>query len=476
MTATVTVPTTGPVAIIDLGFVDVPYADTVEDERMPGLARGWGLLLCLGVVALLTAATPRPAPPRTVARIQLGIGDYALRGSTLYLLESALRQTSVTAVDAGNGQERWHYVPAGDLTFTDVHAAGPTVVLSSDSCGSGADGSTAAVDAATGDELWHRTGAPLGLTGDSPVEVVTEGAWFDRCGAMLGNGRPTTGLLTWRALDRRTGVARWTETLPRGTVIALDGSPGGIGYAALIDPADQLRVFDFATGRASPPVGGLVKRAERWFLATLGLVLVARWADTAPGAPTRLAVTAYDRRTLTRRWVAALPASRSASSDRDDAVQLRTCGPLVCVLTATGTVSLEPANGARRWIAPRAAFTAVPGGLLADYTVGAAGAVGHSRLIDVALTRVIVHDPLSGRRTAFLDGWRLLGTDPLRGRLLIGETLDDSTVLSWLTPAGVEPFAVVNGRYDNCQVSADRLACVTNVDDLWLLELRSPQF
>src|SRR5204862_7357781 len=109
-------------------------------------------------------------------------------------------------------------------------------------------------------------------------------------------GRATTGTLTWRALDRRTGVAQWTEAIPRGTVIALDSSPGGTGYAALIDPANQLRVFDFATGRASAAVSGLVKRAERWFLATLGLVLVARWTDTAPGAPTRLAVTAYDRR------------------------------------------------------------------------------------------------------------------------------------------------------------------------------------
>jgi PQQ-like domain len=471
---------TAPAVTIDLGFVDSPsYAAVAEDERAPGLARGWGLLLMLAAVALVTTAVPLPPPPRTVARIQLGIGDYALRGSTLYLLESALRSTTVTAVNAADGQERWRYSPAGDMTFTDVHAAGDTVVFSSDACTTGADGATAAVDAATGTELWHRTGAPLDLSGDGPLEVVTEGAWFDRCGAMLGNGRPTTGALTWRGLDRRTGAARWTRTIPRGTVIALDRSPDGSAYAALVDPADRLSVVDLAAGRASAPVAGPVTRSEQWLLATLGLVLFARWAPVAgpaPGAPTRLAVTALDRRTLAPRWVTSVPAGRSPSSDRDDSVQLSTCGPLVCVLTATGTVALDARTGVQRWTAPRAGFTAVPGGLLADYTVGAVGTTAPVRLTDLALTRVIVHDPMTGRRTAFLDGWRLLGADPARNRLMIGETLADSTVLTWLTPAGLEPFAVVAGRYDNCQISADRLACVTNVDDLWLLELRSSQF
>jgi hypothetical protein len=140
------------------------------------------------------------------------------------------------------------------------------------------------------------------------------------------------------------------------------------------------------------------------------------------------------------------------------------------------TLGLDPGTGVQRWTAPRAGFTAVPGGLLADYTIGAAGAAGRARLTSIALNRVIVHDPVTGRRTALLDGWRLLGVDSLRNRLMIGETLDDSTVLTWLTPAGLQPFAVVAGRYDNCQISADRLACVTNVDDLWLLELRSSQF
>jgi hypothetical protein len=467
---------TAPTITIDLGFADSAYADAVEDERAPGLARGWGLLFMLATVALLTAAVPLPPPPRAVARIQLGIGDYALRGSTLYLLESALRQTSVTAVNAADGRELWHYAPADDSTFTDVQAVGGTVVFSSDSCQTGAGSATAAVDAATGTELWHRTGAPLDLPGAGPLEVLTEGAWFDRCGAMLGNGRPTTGVLTWRGLDRRTGVTRWTRPIPRGTVIALDGSPDGTGYAALVDPADRLSVVDLLTGQLSAPVGGLVTRSERWFLATLGSVLFARWAPTAPGTPTRLAVTALDRHTLTPRWVVAVPAPRSLSSDRDDSVQLRPCGPLVCVLTATGTMALDPGTGAQRWTAPRAGFTAVPGGLLADYTIGAAGPAGRARLTSIALNRVIVHDPVTGRRTALLDGWRLLGVDSLRNRLMIGETLDDSTVLTWLTPAGLQPFAVVAGRYDNCQISADRLACVTNVDDLWLLELRSSQF
>jgi hypothetical protein len=465
---------TAPTFTIDLGFVDSSYA--VEDERAPGLARGWGLLFMLATVVLLTAAIPQPSPPRAVARIQLGIGDYALRGSTLYLLESALRTTSVTAVNAANGQELWHYAPADDLTFTDVRTVGDTVVFSSDACQTGADGATAAVDATTGTELWHRVGAPLDPPGDGPLEVVTEGAWFDRCGAMLSNGRPTTGVLTWSGLDRRNGIARWTRVVPRGTVIALDGSPDGTGYAALVDPADRLSVVDLTTGQSSTPVGGLVTQSERWFLATLGSVLFARWALTAPGAPTQLAVTALDRHTLTPRWVATVPATRSASSDRDDSVQLNTCGPLVCVTTQTGTVALDPGTGARRWTAPRAAFIPVPGGLLADYTIGAPGPIGRTRPTTVAQNRVIVHDPVTGRRTALLNGWRLLGVDPLRNRLMIGETLDDSTVLTWLTPAGLEPFALVTGRYDNCQISADRLACVTNVDDLWLLELRSSQF
>jgi outer membrane protein assembly factor BamB len=378
----------------------------------------------------------------------------------------------VTAVDAVDGHELWQYAPGGGLSFADVHAAGDTVVFSSDACNTGADGSTAAVDSATGRELWHRSGAPLGLPDGEPVEVITAGSWSDRCGAMLGNGRPISGTLTWTGLDRRTGAARWAQPIPRGTVIALDATPAGIGYAALIDAANRLSVVDLVTGLRTAPVAGLVTRADRWFAATQDLVLVARWSATAPGVPTGLDVTAFDRRTLVRRWIAQVAATRSASSDRADGVQVRTCGPYVCVLTANATVALDPATGGDRWRTGRAAFTAVPGGLLADYAVGAAGITGAVRLTDLGLTRVIVHDPMTGRRTALLDGWRLLGVDPLGDRLLIGETLDDSTVLTWLTPAGIEPFAVVAGRFDSCQISADRLACLTNVDDLWLLMLR----
>ncbi len=465
---------TAPVVTIDLGFLDRDgsYAKQVEDERAPGLARGWGLLLSLAVVALLTAATPLPPPPRQVARIQLGIGDYALRGSTLYLMESALRETSVTAVDAVDGHELWQYAPGGGLSFTDVHAVDDIVVFSSDACNTGADGSTAAVEAATGRELWHRSGAPLNLPDGEPVEVVTAGSWSDRCSAMLGTGRALTGTLTWTGLDRRTGVARWTQSIPRGTVIALDGTPSGVGYAALVDPADRLSVIDFATGRRTAAVAGLVTRADRWFAATQDLVLLARWSATAPGARTSLEVTAFDRRTLVRRWLAQVAAPRSASSDRDDGVRLSTCGPYVCVLTADATTALDPATGVGRWRTNRAAFTAVPGGLLADYAVGAASTTAAVRLTDLGLTRVIVHDPMTGRRIALLDGWRLLGVDPLGDRLLIGETIDDSTVLTWLTPTGIEPFAVVAGRINSCQMSVDRLACLTNVDDLWLLMLR----
>jgi hypothetical protein len=451
-----TAPTTA--VTIDLGVVDLDegWGDSAADRPAPGPSRGWGLLLSLAALLSLTAAMPLPAQPEEVARIRLGVGAFRLVGHALYLLQRFRVPTEVDAVDAGDGQSRWQYVPEGNVGFANVEAVGDTVLFSSDTCTTGAAGSTAAVDARTGRELWRRVGVPLQAPPGAPVAVVTRGSWSDRCGAMLGNGRALTGALHWDGVDRATGAVRWAATVPPGTRIALDSGQAGARWVALLDPQGGVSVLDLATGVRSTPVNGLVDRSVLWFVGAADLVLVVR---LVPGSLLQLVITGFDRRTLAPRWTARVPAREGAAGATFLA---RPCGQLICI-TADDTTALDPETGVARWHALRAAFTDVPGGLLADTSWGRSETPGSAG--------VFIYDPLTGRPTVGLGNWRLLGVDEARQRLLVGEASANSMIFAWLAGDGLEPLAVLPGWFDTCQIGLDRLVCQTNLDELWVLRL-----
>jgi outer membrane protein assembly factor BamB len=412
------------------------------------------------VLALLTAAVPLPPAPRQVAQIPLAGGAYELTASGVYVVDAVRLPSVVTAFDPLDGRERWKYVSQSMLPFGVVERVGPTVLLAPDPCVSGATGSTSDDDARTGHDQWRRVGVPLNTPTDRPVAVITQASWSDRCGAMLGNGHALTGSLRWDGVDRVTGAVRWQAILAAGTFVALDGGIGGARWAALLEPDGRVSVLDLATGERSPPRAGVADREARWFTAAHDLVLVSH---VALDPPVRVQVTAFDRTTAARVWTAEVPIPDRSVTDRLDTVSVRACGRFVCVV-ADDSTALDPATGEVRWHTIRAAFTEVPGGLLADTTFEPSSIAG--------APRVILHDPATGRLTAKLDNWRLLGTDPPRQRLLVGEPDGDSTVLAWLTGAGLQPLAVLPARFDSCQISGNRVACQTNINVLWIMQPR----
>jgi hypothetical protein len=452
-------------ATIDLGVAGI---DTDRDAReaalddrfAAGLPRGWGLLLCLAVLAMLTAAVPLPPPPRQVARVPLAVGAFELSGDGLYATDAFRLPSIVTAIDPLDGRERWRYTSQSTIPFGFIRRVGSSVLLAPDPCVSGSTGSTAAVDADTGRELWRRAGVPVDTPADLPVAVVTQASWSDRCGAMLGNGQPLTGSLRWDGVDRVSGAVRWEATVAAGTFIALDGGVTGPRWAALLDPDHRVSVLDLATGARSAPRAGVADQHTRRFTAAHDLVLVTR---VAPDRPIRVEVSAYDRWTSARVWTAVVPLPDRSSTDRLDTVSVRTCGPSVCV-AADDTTALDPATGEVRWRTVRATFVPVPGGLLAGS--------GSEPVSVGAAPRVVLHDPATGQVTAKYDSWRLLAVDTPRQRLLVGAPDGDSTVFAWLTGAGLESLAVLPGRFDICQIAADRLVCQTNINELWILQLR----
>jgi hypothetical protein len=234
--------------------------------------------------------------------------------------------------------------------------------------------------------------------------------------------------------------------------MAVDSSPAGATWAAVLDGSGAVATVDLATGVRS--VRGALPGSVRWLVAAFDRLLIGRLVGAA------VEVTAYAHATLAPVWTARVPVPQTVHQDRLGDVLLRACGDLVCVI-GDDTVALDPATGGTRWRSARSAYVAVPGGLLAGEP-GSPNAPGS--------TRVELHDPTTGGVRADLDSWRLIGIDEAHDRLLVGEaagaTAIDSTVLAWLTPGGLAPFAVLAGRYDTCQVVADRLVCLTNVDEL----------
>jgi hypothetical protein len=277
---------------------------------------------------------------------------------------------------------------------------------------------------------------------------------------MLGNGHALTGSLRWDGVDRATGAVRWQATVAAGTFVALDAGIGGARWVALLEPDGRVSVLDLATGDRSPPRAGLTDREARWFTAAHDLVLVSH---VVLDPPVRVEVSAFDRTTAARVWTAQVPIPDRSATDRLDTVSVRACGRFVCVV-ADDSTALDPATGEVRWHTTRAAFTEVPGGLLADPTFEPSTIAG--------APRVILHDPTTGRLTAKLDDWRLLGIDAARQRLLVGEPDGDATVLAWLTAGELQPLAVLPARFDSCQITGDRLACQTNINILWIMRFR----
>lgn len=433
------------VVTIELGPADLPFLDTAaaEDAVRP-LSRTWALVLMLALVISMAGGAPGSSPLVEVARVPVGVGSFALDRDTLYTLQAGI----VTAYDAATGGRRWYYREAADAVYAVEASRGDIALLSSDPCVSGASVGTAAVDPRTGKELWHQPGVPASW---GTLAVLAQGSWADRCLA-VPQGQPLGAEVSWTGVVPATGAPAWRVSVPRGSIVALDQQASA--WAAVRDERGGLSVVDLRTGVASPPRADLATGEVR--LVADGDVLVVARALPAYDADARLALTAYDRTSLVRRWGATIRSTlRGFTAQR--------CGGYLCFVNDR-TAALDPTDGSVRWSGGASGYLAAGGRLLAGRPVGG---TADSRA-DVG--GVFVRDPRTGRATVTLETWKVLAADPTR--LLVGQVGLDETLLAWLDGDTPTPLTALPGRFDTCALAGSTLACRTNVDEVWLLTLR----
>jgi hypothetical protein len=439
---------------IDLGLVGNGWQDWAgdADERPAGLPRGWGLVLALGMVLSLVAAVPPPDPPHEVTRQPLRNGEFHLAGGILLVLESDRTPTPVEAFDTGDGSSRWTYTPDGLATLSYASASGDVVVLSPDLCRSGVTGTTVAVDLRTGRERWHSSGVPVRTGPGVPGTVVLRSLWSDGCGALAANSA-IGGALRWQALDG-AGRTLWEVPVEAGTRVAVDAAEAGAGWAALVDRQGAVSVVDFATGvrSVSPGDPGGPRVGADDLVAAAGDLLVVATVDRGEAT-----LTAYARGSFAApRWRARVPANPTTGGA--DHLTVRPCARALCV-SGQRTAVLDPATGALLWSSTAwARLTTVPGGLLAAPVPGSGGPAA------------ALLDPVTGRPSADLAGWAVLGVDGRR--MLLGAASGSGTLLGSRSGAGVTPLAMVDGRLDGCELDGALAACRTDADEVLLLRLR----
>jgi hypothetical protein len=439
-----------------------PFGDPDADDTRPvPLPRSWAILLSVVGLAMLTAGIRIPPPPQEIDRVPLGLGHYQMIGRQVYLLSGVGSLTGVSALDAVDGRRLWQADLRERIDYADVNVAGGVAVISPDPCTSGTVGSLVAIDTGTGAERWRSSGVPVRLPPGTPVTVVVRASWSDRCGAIIGINRPLGGDLQWEGRDPATGAVRWQYTVPAGSRVALSGDRLGSRWAAVVDPDGRASFVDLLSGAVSAPVPDLAVRTNDRIAGVGDLFLVSRLPGASPSRD--VMVMAYDRRTLSPVWTARVGVPERPVANAFDYYAAVPCGGSVCVV-AEGTTALAPDTGAVRWQSPRTMYTDTPAGLLADYTWGFS--VGGT-------TGVFVHDPRTGQRVARLGTWRLLGVDDAGGRLLIGRSDGDKTVLGWLRDqGGPEAIGALPAHFEHCDVFGDRLACESSIDELWLLRVR----
>lgn len=162
-----------------------------------------------------------------------------------------VRYDAVTGFDAGSGEERWEFAPPRrtDICATSTTADGTRVLIAYDEDFRNPDAgcsTIAALDLADGRELWHTDLTPAtGDTSNSVGALAVGGGLGVVLDAGTGKGVPAV-----RAVDLRTGSARWTAAVPKGCVPSgTNTAPKQILAVLACGEEMKLAAFDPADGR-----------------------------------------------------------------------------------------------------------------------------------------------------------------------------------------------------------------------------------
>lgn len=235
--------------------------------------------------------------PRDLNAAEHGNGDW-LVGDTVI----RTRFDAVTGFGAADGKERWEYVVPGRaeicaVSSTAADGIGLIAYGEDGDLEKGAGcGTAAAIDLKTGEELWHTPVAPRTGTLQTEPDLVAVGGGL----AVLRDSdedwayEPSeynewlAGTEALRAVDARTGKARWKADVPKGCVpyrvsasesqvlavlacdltdlrlAAFDPADGSLRWEAPLDARRSVAVdAEVSVYSADPPVVQVAESAER---------------------------------------------------------------------------------------------------------------------------------------------------------------------------------------------------------------------
>lgn len=442
--------------------VSTPWEAPRERIGRRDLTRWRSVALVLAVVLCAApSSNPSAVPLSPVLAVSGSAAQLRFGEGLVYVLTEpgagAGTLTGYSLGDDGTGAARplWS-VALGRFGGSSWFVDGDLVVLSRErrtARWSVGDDLTQAFDGRTGAVRWEASGfgviAPVGETvvvrESSPL--ATEGDVRPDPGRGTGGAGATDRLdrqVELRALDRRTGVPRWSRTIPAGTLVAerYDRRTGNAsGPIAELDRAGRLRVTDPLTGEALSETG--IDRPDgtvaMWFAGDRIMLL-------EPGVR---GVTTVEYGAVTgRRGAGSAPASGPVLA----------CGEYVCRSAGMSAderflVVTDPETGVERWRWPGGDdFVVLDDRVLAAYGLG--GGASGVHLFDLG----------AGRLVRSFDGWQLVDGDP-RQRPLVGQNGAGRFTLGRadFDRGGIEVLGRVDGWFGSagCRVAARFAGCAS---------------
>jgi hypothetical protein len=160
-------------------------------------------------------------------------------------------------------------------------------------------------------------------------------------------------------------------------------------------------------------------------------------------------ISAYDLRTLQRRW------SRSAEA----AYHMKACGGFACLIGQSGVRAIDPADGSERWHRPGWRGVEQRGGVLLAY----GPVTGNTDLVGAA-------DPLTGQVAMTLPRWRPVTGSGGGDHLLVtrSEPGDGRTMVAVAHPGAdrPRPLGELPPGTGDCRAAPNRLVCRSSDGEL----------